>query len=340
MTSEFPYVRLPGSYRGFFRKATLWEGLDHVLSISGTRFHEEYRRFYYRDIQAIFLEKRPRAGSWVWSIILAALLILTVIAAAQNDAPYYWAAVILLLLIFAIRLEISLRRSCRCTIQTAVSREVLPALIRLKPSQATIARLEMRIAAEQGELPLDMEGSEESVAAAVLPPDSGGKPASQVLAEAAERESRQTAVRGVNFAIAAFFVLLFNSIFTFWVAPGLAYNSFFQRTSSWVGYSLIALGVVPALYALQYFARLRSIKALRAVLISLIVFAGLRVLMSLFAAPITTGIIRSGDPTLAASFQRYYVNTNGALQFGFAAAGLILIFAKWEAYRRGDVSNN
>src|SRR5437016_13358775 len=50
---NFPYRRLPGKQRGWIRKSSLWEGEDHLLLVRGTRFAEDYRRFYYRDIQAI-----------------------------------------------------------------------------------------------------------------------------------------------------------------------------------------------------------------------------------------------------------------------------------------------
>ena len=33
-------------------------------------------------------------------------------------------------------------------------------------------------------------------------------------------------------------------------------------------------------------------------------------------------------------------DTTGALELALAAVGLILIFAKWETYRRGEVSSN
>ncbi len=91
MTPDFQYVQLPGAYRGFFRKASLWEGIDHVLSVSGTRFSDEYRRFYYRDIQALIVEKRPRAGSWGWWTVLSVALIISGVASTQaTEALFSW----------------------------------------------------------------------------------------------------------------------------------------------------------------------------------------------------------------------------------------------------------
>ena len=177
MTPEFPYVQLPGSYRGFFRKASLWEGADHILCVKGTRFNEEYRRFYYRDIQAFIIEKRARAGSVGWWIVLLVLLFVSMIAAAKNDPPHSWVALVVLLPLLAVRLEITVRRSCRCSIQTAVSREPLPSLMRRTSAEAVITRLQSRISAEQGDLPDEIPPLEEDVVAALRPANPDAPPA-------------------------------------------------------------------------------------------------------------------------------------------------------------------
>src|ERR1700723_3392091 len=78
MQLEFPYTRMPGGLRGFVRKSSLWEGSDHFLLLRGTRFSEEYRRFYYRDIEALLVQKCARAGSigwWAVNLIVCAVAI-------------------------------------------------------------------------------------------------------------------------------------------------------------------------------------------------------------------------------------------------------------------------
>ena len=259
MTPEFPYVQLPGAYRGFFRKASLWEGVDHVLSVSGSRFHEEYRRFYYRDVQAFVVERTARAGSLGWWSVLLILLIIAIIATVENDPRYSWVALVVLSLLVIIRLEITFRRSCRCSIQTAVSRELLPSLMRRAATEAVIARLQTRIAAEQGELPGDIPASEDDVTAAILPPDPANPAPSQVLEEAATRERRQLATRSVNFAILALFVLLFNSVFTFWASWAVLHTSPLD-------YLFLAAGLVAIFLSMQDLARpLQPLKGLRGV---------------------------------------------------------------------------
>jgi hypothetical protein len=337
MTPEFPYVQLPGTRRGFLRKASLWEGIDHILSVSGSRFADEYRRFYYRDIQALIVEKRPRAGSFGWWITLGVLLAFAIPAALIDHEWLAEVALGALLLIVAIRLESSLRRSCRCSIQTAVSREPLPSIIRRRDAERLISRLQTRIVAEQGELPAEIVVPEDAVAALVMPPDPALPAASQILEEAAKRDLRERVVRGVNYAVVAMFVLLLNSVFTFWVSSGA--NLFLPWTSR-LGYLLIAAGLIPIFLALQNLTRLRDVKGLRILLIGMCFFSGLRVVMSWVSTPMRMGVARAWGQQVLPLFNRYYVNINGGLQLAVAAAGIILIFAKWDTYRRGEVSSD
>ena len=55
-TSE--YQKLPGSRKGFLiGKYTLWQGSDHLLQIYSRVGVEEYKRFYFNDIQAVVTRK-------------------------------------------------------------------------------------------------------------------------------------------------------------------------------------------------------------------------------------------------------------------------------------------
>jgi len=128
--SKFPYKKLPGSLRGFIRRASLWEGSDHLLSVSGTRFSEEYRRFYYRDIEAIIIQKCPRAGSIGMYVVSALVCLIGGIVAATSRAPLVWAIPAASFAFLLARALLSFRYSCRCFVQTAVSREELPSLFR------------------------------------------------------------------------------------------------------------------------------------------------------------------------------------------------------------------
>src|SRR5438270_7546384 len=78
---EKEYRRLPG--RGYRRQgswiaatrtiSTLWMSKDHLLCIDSMGgYSEDYKRFYYRDIQAIIVRKtkKHRIWNWVFCLIL------------------------------------------------------------------------------------------------------------------------------------------------------------------------------------------------------------------------------------------------------------------------------
>jgi hypothetical protein len=200
-----------------------------------------------------------------------------------------------------------------------------------------ITRLETRIAAEQGGLPAEIPQREEDVVGSFTPVDPTLPPASQVLEEAAARERRQTAERGVNFSILALFILLINAVFTFYISSDGKQMS--PQVASWTGYSFIAVGLIPICLALQQSGGIRVLRGLRALLISMFVLSILRVTLGFSLSAITAFLFRAQGANFVPLFQRYYANTNGALQIALAAAGLLLIFAKWDTYRRGEKSS-
>ena len=143
------YRKLPGRRRGFVFSASLWTGADHILSVKSTRFQEQYKRFYFRDIQAIVVTKAPR---FVISpaALAAALLAIGVLIFSARVAPaarWLW---MLLAVLTAVWIYISAAQSCTCRLYTAVSREDLPSLYRLWTARKALAELEQRIAQVQG----------------------------------------------------------------------------------------------------------------------------------------------------------------------------------------------
>jgi len=77
---EKEYRRLPGkglkrgSLISFTRiRATLYAGKDHLLSVYNSVYEEEYRRYYYKDIQALVIRKTPRRDIWALIFFFPAL---------------------------------------------------------------------------------------------------------------------------------------------------------------------------------------------------------------------------------------------------------------------------
>jgi hypothetical protein len=144
------YRKLPGRRRGFLFGSSLWMADDHLLLVKSARFREEYRRFYFRDIQAIVtadamrfhLSTRSAAIGGVCALLLAILL-----ARFSSYAWLGWTALAILFLAWG---YVSAYRSCRCRVYTAVSGEDLPSLYRTWNAARFLETVEPYIARAQG----------------------------------------------------------------------------------------------------------------------------------------------------------------------------------------------
>jgi hypothetical protein len=145
------YRRLPG--RQFFSLGeiqSLWLGRDHVLLLNRTHFSENYKRFFFKDIQAV-VSHRTSVGL-IWNIILGLLAALTVLGAVGSRSVEGRAALAALFLVFLVPLLVNLFRgpTCATYLRTAVQTVRLRPLGRLKSLRRTMARLRPLIEEAQG----------------------------------------------------------------------------------------------------------------------------------------------------------------------------------------------
>jgi hypothetical protein len=151
---EFPYRKLPGDFRGFFRRNTLWLGPDHLLLVDSTRFSETYKRFYLPDIQTIIIRKTPRfVLPYYWLLLAIGALILLVIGLNPFRGRFFWPAVVLLAAVAFYLYAASMFQSCTCHLITRVSRVELGSLFRLHTARQFVDLLAPRILEVQGQLP-------------------------------------------------------------------------------------------------------------------------------------------------------------------------------------------
>jgi hypothetical protein len=158
---EKEYKKLPGRGRKRGKaalvvrtRASLWLGRDHLLCRYNTGYTEEYKRFYYRDIQA-FATAMTNRGRNLGILFLACFLISTAFALklAYGGGLFLFAFEILAGLFLALLLINWLRGpTCRCYLMTAVSREELPSLDRVKKVKKAIGILNPIIERLQGSL--------------------------------------------------------------------------------------------------------------------------------------------------------------------------------------------
>ena len=175
--AEASYHRLTRTSRqfavAFAPRVSLWLGSDHLLLVEHSGYTESYKRFYFRDIQAITVMETARRSVWnrvlaVPLTICAVGLALSIFAERSVVASITWAifsAVIVLPLVVN-----NLRgTACTCQLRTAVQTEELASLSRVRQTQGVLDRIRPLIAAAQGQLT-----SEEATArmreAAATPP--------------------------------------------------------------------------------------------------------------------------------------------------------------------------
>jgi FtsH-binding integral membrane protein len=161
------YQRLPGRGRTLLGSSTLWLGPDHLLAVDGRGYSENYRRFYYRDIQAIVTGRTSR---WIAMAGLFGLAVSAVgwgFVATSSELRWLWAIPGVPLLILFI-LNLLYGPTCVCRITTAAQTVRLPSLTRASSARRVLERIRARVEAEQGvwagEAPIT--GSPESAAEA------------------------------------------------------------------------------------------------------------------------------------------------------------------------------
>lgn len=158
MTRE--YEKLPGRglRRGGFLVVTathsrLWLGADHLLLVDSNGYQESYKRFAFRDIQAITLTRTARR--LILNVVLGFPLAVFGLLAAFIPSEVAQVIFGSLALLFAIAILINSLRgpTCRCDLTTAVQTDELASLRRLSRADKVLARLRPLIQSVQGSPP-------------------------------------------------------------------------------------------------------------------------------------------------------------------------------------------
>lgn len=147
--------------RGLYSCSSLWAGPDHFVYVKGSGFLmpfvEEYKRFGYKDVQAI---TRARSMVYLWSSLLFGLG--AALSAALIFLPDYSAPVTIVMFIFMIPVlavclpcfVVTMARgpTCRCRIQTAVGSVLIRPLSRERAAKKAILEMSALIAEHQADL--------------------------------------------------------------------------------------------------------------------------------------------------------------------------------------------
>ena len=143
------YKRLCSGWYIFYRY-TLWMGRDHLLHIATGIFTEEYKRFYFRDIQSLIVHK---SKFWlVWNFVLLFLAFVSALLSFVNDdIERLVGAMIAILLAMIVLISFVRGPGCVCYIQTAVQQQKLRSISRINKAQKIMDSLKPVIHKSQQE---------------------------------------------------------------------------------------------------------------------------------------------------------------------------------------------
>jgi hypothetical protein len=158
----FRYRRLTRSRRrrekgwlaSMMLRSSLWLGDDHILCLDSTGFSEEFKRFYFKDIQVIGMRTTRRRLDWniALGILLALVLAEFVFGAEPFSAWSITMGIAGTLLASLLIINNVLGPTCNVYIQTAVQVEALPSLSRVGRLRKFLNRIRPLIATAQGTL--------------------------------------------------------------------------------------------------------------------------------------------------------------------------------------------
>ncbi len=144
------YRQLPGNKRGFFEYNALYLGKDYLLSVYSTGLSEDYKRFYYKDIQAIITRKTILGKiSNIIAVLIGGAFILPILF---TESPVFHRITGITGGVFFFCLLINWLKgpTCICHLRTAVQKEKLPSLNRVRTARKAVKLLRSMIEEAQG----------------------------------------------------------------------------------------------------------------------------------------------------------------------------------------------
>jgi hypothetical protein len=185
--SEIRYQRLTRAHaRSVFAVAvrtrtSLWLGEDHLLCVDTNGYTESYKRFYFRDIQAVTIRESARRNIYNAILVLPVVicfvgLVITGLEGKNIAGIIAWSVFFAL---FGIPLVVNNVRgaTCACQLRTAVQIEDLPSLSRVRQTRKILNKIRPRLAAAQGgELPAETIVARMRILAAVPAGESAANP--------------------------------------------------------------------------------------------------------------------------------------------------------------------
>ena len=133
-------------------RSNLWLGKDHLLCVETEGYSEKYKRFYFRDIQAVVLNRTNRFV--VIGLVTGALtFVFGLLALVTDDLAGKWVLGIITAVIgVPFLLNLLYGPTCKCQLRTAVQTEDQPSISRVRRARKVFNRIRPLIAEAQGQL--------------------------------------------------------------------------------------------------------------------------------------------------------------------------------------------
>jgi hypothetical protein len=166
----------------FMSHSSLWLGEDHLLCVDSTGYTETYKRFYFRDIQAITVRQTRRRLIWNWilGILVAFCLASCNFNSLFKSQPDAKTIVFLSIALFVFGIPLLFNnifgRTCACQLRTAVQIEDLPSLSRVRKTHKILEKIRPLIIATQGQLSPEEISARIREAVQLILPQSEDKP--------------------------------------------------------------------------------------------------------------------------------------------------------------------
>ena len=133
----------------------LWLGPDHLLKVERSAGSEKYKRFFYRDIQAILIEASSRRYYLnVFGLaVIGLIFLLTLVFSRSATTGLLTAFILSSPFIAGLIVNLLLGPTSSAQLVTAVGTETLSSLSRMRRGTEALQRIGEEVTKIQGELP-------------------------------------------------------------------------------------------------------------------------------------------------------------------------------------------
>ncbi len=168
-TEKSKYKKFSSKNSKILGNDQLWIGTDHLLLVESTGISERYKRFYFKDIQAINLLKTKK--TYYKIVVLTLLFLLSAAGCAffwnigVDPASIFCAVICPVVLFYLVRLLIK-GASCDCWMYSSVQKEKLTPINTIKTAGKFLSLIVPQIETVQGTLnDLTLETAQERIKA-------------------------------------------------------------------------------------------------------------------------------------------------------------------------------